>query len=142
MRRSLRACALLLSGLLLAGCDDLSFVDDNIGCDRVRSISLGSGTSGSLEPGDCRLNDGSAVDFYRFRINSDREVYVSMTSNSVTPYVAILDEFGSVVAEEDFGDIGYSELSVYLPDGTYYIAASSYSAGDYGSYFVETDYNF
>ncbi|HEU4559966.1 MAG TPA: hypothetical protein VFS20_19105 [Longimicrobium sp.] len=142
MRRSLRACALLLSGLLLAGCDDLSFVDDNIGCDQVRSFSLGSDTSGSLDPGDCRLNDGSAVDFYRFRINSSRDVFVNMQSNSITPYVAILDEFGSVVAEEDFGDAGYSELTVFLPSGTYYIAASSYSAGDYGSYFMETDDNF
>jgi hypothetical protein len=141
MRRSLRACVLLLSGLLLAGCDSSTFVDDNLGCDRVRSFSLGSSTSGSLDPSDCRLNDGSAVDYYRVRISSGRNVFVGMSSNVIDPYVAVLDEFGSVVAEEDFGETGYSELSVFLPEGTYYIAASSYAPNDYGSYSLDTDYD-
>jgi hypothetical protein len=141
MRRSLRACVLLLTCLLLAGCNDSTFVDDNIGCDRVRSFSIGSSTSGSLDPGDCRLNDGSAVDYYRVRISSGRNVFVAMSSNVIDPYVAILDEFGSVVAEEHFGETGYSELTVFLPAGTYYIAASSYAPNDYGSYSVDTDFD-
>jgi hypothetical protein len=144
MRRSLIACALLLSGTLVAGCDDLGTLSDNanLNCDRIRSLSLGSGTSGSLDTGDCRLGDGSAVDYYRFRISSPRTVYISEQSGSIEPYVALLDEYGSVVAEEDNGGPGFSEISgIYLPEGTYYIAASSYAAGDYGSYTLDTDYN-
>lgn len=143
MRRSLLACAALLSGTLLSGCNDALLSNNQyLNCDRVHSLSLGSGASGSLDTGDCVLNDGSAVDYYRFRISSPRTVYVSEQSSSIDPYVAILDEFGSVVAEEDNGGSGFSEISgIYLPEGTYYIAASSYGPGDYGSYVIDTDYN-
>ncbi|HET7230218.1 MAG TPA: hypothetical protein VFJ16_09460 [Longimicrobium sp.] len=142
MRRMIYVCALLLSGGLLAGCDDLgTFTDSNLNCDRVRSLSLGSSTSGSLDTSDCQLNDGSAVDYYRFRISTSRNVYVSQQSSVIEPYVAILDEFGNLVAEEDNGAQGLSELSAFLPSGTYYIAASSYGPGDYGSYFLDTDDN-
>lgn len=142
MRRSLFACAVVLSAALLSGCDD-SLLSDNryLNCDRVRGISLGSSVNESLDTFDCVLNDGSAVDYYRFRISSPRTVYVSQQSSSIDPYVAILDEFGSVVAEEDNGGGGFSEINgIYLPEGTYYIAASSYGPGDYGNYFLDTDY--
>ena len=144
MRRSLFGCALLLSGTVLAGCDDLGTLsgNENLNCDQIHGISLGSGTSGTLSTGDCRLGDGSAVDYYRFRISSPRTVYVTQQSGVIEPYVAILDEFGSLVAEEDNAGTGFSEISgVYLPEGTYYIAASSYAAGDYGSYSIDPDYN-
>ena len=142
MRRSLFACAALLSGTLLSGCNDALLSNNQyLNCNRVHSISLGSSVSGSLDTGDCQLNDGSAVDYYRFRISCPRTVYVTQQSNVVDSYVAILDEFGSVVAEEDNGGSGFSEISgIYLPAGTYYIAASTYSPGDYGSYVLNTDY--
>lgn len=139
MRRSLYACALLLSGALLAGCDSSTFTDNDLGCDRVRSFSLGSSANGSLDTSDCQLGDGSAVDYYRFRVSSSRNVYLSMSSSIIDPYVAVVDEFGNLVAEENNGGAGVSELSVFLPSGTYYIAASSYAPGDYGSYFLDTD---
>ncbi len=142
MRRSLIACALLLPGALLAGCSDISLSDNaNLNCNRVHGLSLGESVNGSLDTGDCQLNDGSAVDYYRFRISSSREVFVSETSNVINPYVAILDESGNLVAEEGNGGQGFSDLSVFLQSGTYYIAASSYAPGDYGSYLLETDSN-
>jgi hypothetical protein len=140
MRRSLIACA-LLSGALMAGCDDIGTLSNQyLDCDRIRSISLGNSASGSLDTNDCVLNDGSAVDYYRFNVNSSRNVYVSEQSNTIDPYVAILDEFGNVVEEEQGGGNGSSELTAFLPSGTYYIAVSSYTAGDYGSYSLQTDY--
>jgi hypothetical protein len=140
MRRSLYACALLLSGALLAGCNDSTLSgNNNLGCGRVRSFSLGSSANGSLDTSDCQLGDGSAVDYYRIRVSSGRNVYLSMSSSIIDPYVAVVDEFGTLVAEEDNGGAGVSELSVFLPAGTYYIAASSYGPGDYGSYFLQTD---
>jgi hypothetical protein len=140
MRRSPIACA-LVAGALLAGCNDLTLSDNaNLNCDQIRSISLGNSASGQLDTGDCVLNDGSAVDYYRFRVSGSRTVYVSEQSNIVDPYVAILDEFGNVVEEEQSGGQGFSELSTFLPSGTYYIAVSTYGPGDYGSYFLDTDY--
>ncbi|HEX8904558.1 MAG TPA: hypothetical protein VF771_06935 [Longimicrobiaceae bacterium] len=140
MRRSLSLLALLLPAALLAGCDSSTFIDDRLGCDRVHSFSLGSDASGSLDPGDCILQDGSAVEFYRFRTGSYRTVYAAISSSNFDPYIQILDRDGFVVAEEDTGGAGYSELTVDLPPGTYYIAATSYRPGDYGTYFLQTDY--
>lgn len=141
MRRTLAACALALSGALLSGCNgDSTFVDDQLACDRVRSFSIGNDDSGSLSLNDCQLNDGSAVDYYRFTTNGNRLVHVLLTSNTINPYVVIMDRFGNVIDEEDNGGTGFSELTSDLPSGTYYIAATSYEIGEYGEYFLETDF--
>src|SRR4051812_6569806 len=140
MRRPLAACALALSGALLSGCSDSTFVNDQLGCDRVRSLSIGSSASGELGINDCQLSDGSAVDYYRFTTNVNRTVHLLLTSNTINPYVVIMDRYGNVVDEEDTGGTGFSELLSDLPSGTYYIAATTYDVGDYGDYFLETDY--
>jgi hypothetical protein len=140
MRRSLYACALLLSGALLSGCSDSTFVNDQLGCNDVRGFSVGSSASGRLDTGDCQLQDGSAVDYYRVSINGNRLVHVLLTSNQINPYVVIMDRNGNVVVDEDNGGTGYSELVANLPSGTYYIAATTFEAGDYGDYFLETQY--
>ena len=141
MRRTLAACALALSGALLAGCNgDSTFVSDQLGCDRVRSFSIGSDESGSLSFSGCQLSDGSAVDYYRFTTNGNRRVHVLLTSSTINPYVVIMDRFGNVIDEEDNGGTGFSELLSDLPSGTYYIAATSYDVGEYGDYFLETEF--
>jgi hypothetical protein len=140
MRRSLYTCALLLSGALLSGCGDSTFVDEQLGCDEVRGFSIGNDTSGRLSTGDCQLEDGSAVDYYRVSISGSRSVHVMLTSNQINPYVVIMDRYGNVVADEDNGGTGFSEIFTSLPSGTYYIAATSYDFGEYGDYFLETQY--
>jgi|GEM_PF-2119169 len=140
MRRSLYACALLVSGALLSGCSDSTFVNDQLGCDDIRGFSIGSTASGRLSTGDCQLQDGSAVDYYRVNISSNRTVHLLLTSDVLDPYVVIMDRYGNVVADEDNGGTGYSEILTNLPSGTYYIAATSYAAGDYGDYFLESQY--
>jgi hypothetical protein len=142
MPRYTHAGALLLVGLLAAGCDGSpTFVEENdLDCDRVRSYSIGSAVSGSLSTTDCRLSDGAAVDYYRVRISGERDVRVTMTSNAVDSYVVILDSRGALVAEETEGGYGLSELVAYLRSGTYYIAATSYEDRDYGSYRLVSRY--
>jgi hypothetical protein len=140
MRGSLYACGLLLSGALLAGCSDSTFVNDQLGCNDIRSFSVGSSSSGRLSSGDCQLEDGSAVDYYRVNVSGNRSLHVLVTSDEINPYVVVMDRFGNVVAEEDNGGTGFSELVTNLPSDTYYIAATSYEIGDYGEYYLETDY--
>jgi hypothetical protein len=115
-------------------------VDNRLGCDRVHSFSLGSNASGSLDPGDCQLTDGSAAEFYRFNISSYRTVYANASSNTIDPYIEIMDRDGNVVAEEDNGGTGYSELTTSLPSGTYYVVVTTYRPGDYGDFYLQTDY--
>ena len=140
MRGSLYACALLLSGALLSGCSDSTFVNDQLGCNDVRSFSVGNDASGRLSTSDCLLQDGSAVDYYRVSVSGNRTLHVLLSSDEFNPYVVVMDRFGNVVAEEDNGGTGFSELLTNLPSGTYYIAATSYDIGDYGQYLLETQY--
>jgi hypothetical protein len=141
MRRSLSLLALAIPVAFLAGCDNNStFVDNRLGCDRVHSFSLGNNANGTLDPNDCQLTDGSAAEFYRFSIGSSRTVYANVTSNTVDPYIEIMDRDGNVVAEEDNGDTGYSELTTFLPSGTYYVVVTSFRPGEYGDYYLQTDY--
>lgn len=140
MRRSLSLLALAVPVALLAGCDSSTFVDNRLGCDRVHSFSLGNTASGSLDPGDCQLTDGSAAEFYRFNISGSRTVYVTASSNTIDPYIEIMDRDGNVIAEEDTGGTGYSELTTFLNSGTYYVVVTTFRAGDYGDYSLQTDY--
>jgi hypothetical protein len=142
MRRSLTAAALLFSGALLAGCQDNSiFVgDSNLRCDQVHSYSVGNTTNGNLSTSDCTANDGSSVDYYRFRLSDYRTVQVDMTSFDLDPYVVILDENGDLVRDETDGGQGYSRVEANLSPGTYYIAASSYQSQELGSYQLTSDY--
>lgn len=139
--RRLSAAAPLCLALLAAGCDGgITGIDEEVlGCNRVDRISLGSTTSGTLSTSDCRLSDGAAVDYYRFRIRGGETVRVTITADRVDPYAVILDDQGFLVAEEDEGGAGFSELTAYLSSGTYYIAATSYRPGDYGSYRLRTE---
>ena len=142
MRRLLTAAALLLSGALLAGCQDNgTFLNNsNLRCDQVRSYSVGSTVNGSLGTNDCTANDGSSVDYYRIRVSDYRTVQVDMTSYDIDPYVVILDENGNLVQDETDGGSGYSRVEANLSPGTYYIAASSYRSGDLGSYQLSSDW--
>jgi hypothetical protein len=140
MRRSIYACVLALGGGLLAGCSDSTFVSDALGCGDVRSFSIGNSASGRLSTGDCQLQDGSAVDYYRVSISGGRTVHLLLSSSQINPYVVIMDRNGNVVADEDNGGTGYSELLTDLPSGTYYIAATTYDIGEYGDYVLETQY--
>lgn len=140
MRRFLSLLALVIPAALLAGCNDSTFVDNQLGCDRVHSFSLGNSASGTLDPSDCQLTDGSAVEVYRFRTSTYRTVQATVTSSTIDPYVEIWDQNGNVYAEEDNGGQGYSQLTVDLPPGTWYIAVTSYNAGEYGDYQLQTDY--
>ena len=143
MTRSLHAGALLLVGLVGAGCENNpTYVDqDTLGCDRVRGYSIGLPVGESLSTGDCRLSDGSAVDYYRVRISGGRTVWAVMTSSTIDPYVVILGRDGRLVAEETRGGAGLSEVVAYLPSGTYYIAATSYYDREYGPYRLTSGYD-
>jgi hypothetical protein len=139
MRPSLALAAALLGGLALSACSDSTFVDPSIlNCSNVRNFSIGNSASGNLDTGDCQLNDGAAVDYYRFTLNNVRTIQVIEQSSVIDPYIAILDETGNLVTEETFASAGESEVRATLGAGTYYIAASTYQPGDYGTYTIQS----
>lgn len=148
MRKLVALCA---TAALLAACSDSTGPASGPGfrsCAAVQSITVGGSVSGSLAGSDCVLQtvalfgislSGSFVDYYEFSLASSQ--FVTITLNS-TQFDAVLLLFnrasGDLVdVDDDSGDGGTgtnSEIRLPLPAGTYVIGATSYDAGETGTY--------
>ena len=94
-------------------------------------------TSGSLDPEDERLNDGSFYDTYDFAGRSGQEVTIQLTSSSFDTYLILVDSRGRKIAENDDASSSSlnSSLTVSLPeDGTYQIIANGIDSSAVGNY--------
>jgi hypothetical protein len=99
--------------------------------------TLGSTINGQLALTDCRLSDGSFVDFYSVTIPTSGTFVFDQTSQSFDTYLALLTATGSVIGvNDDFGATGStdSRLKVIVPAGTYIIGANSFDANVLGNY--------
>ncbi|HEY3133984.1 MAG TPA: Ig-like domain-containing protein [Gemmatimonadaceae bacterium] len=106
-------------------------------CGVLTVHTLGSTTDGQLSKSDCKLNDGSFVDFYKVSIPTAGTYIFSQTSSVFDTYLALLTATGSVIAIND--DINSannvnSQIKALLPVGTFIIAANSFDADTTGSY--------
>lgn len=135
-----RVAALLAATLFVAGCDDITGLDDFLGCDEVRRINIPATVDGDLTSSDCRFpDDGTPVDYYEFTIGSTRTVTIDMVSDEIDSYLYLFDEDGRFIDEND--DAGFefdAGLTVRLSPGRYVVAANTYG-GERGFYrlFVE-----
>lgn len=102
----------------------------------VQSISCGQTVNGSLATSDCALSDGSYADFYEFPGTNGQDITVTMRSNSVDSYLALLDPNDTDVQENDNSGGGNdARLTYHLSSsGQWVIAAGSYSSGETGPY--------
>jgi hypothetical protein len=148
MRTHVRTAALCLSVFLLAGCGDSGTdpVAENFQNCSVAAYQLGSTVSGSLTTSDCLLvyygnQWGEYVDYYGFSLSSSRSVTVNMTSTQVDAYLIIWNRAtGAVVAEDDDGGTGTNaRIITSLPAGNYVIGATSWDAGETGSYTLSSN---
>jgi hypothetical protein len=106
-------------------------------CANVTTHVLGSTVAGELTLADCRLPDGSFVDFYAVTIPTGGTYVFSQTSATFDTYLALLTSTDTVIGiNDDFGGTGVtdSRLKVIVPAGTYIIAANSFLAGAVGTY--------
>jgi hypothetical protein len=143
MKAPLRPLAVTVSILLVAGCGD-SGTEPNLqsfqNC-AVAAYQLGTTVNGTLTTSDCRLTYqgsqfGEYVDQYGFTLESSRTVTVTMTSTQVDAYLIIWNRAnGQIVDEDDDGAGGTNARIVrMLPAGNYVIGATTYDAGETGSY--------
>ncbi|MEO0540917.1 MAG: CAP domain-containing protein, partial [Cyanobacteria bacterium P01_A01_bin.105] len=92
---------------------------------------------GSLNDTDGSLSDGSRFDMYQFEGRAGQLVTVRMSSAQFDTYLLVLDQAGTVLAQND--DVGPNDtnsvLSVTLPEsGTYQVYANAYDANGRGTY--------
>jgi len=104
-------------------------------------INIGETKAGSLSTSDCPFGDGRFLDSYSFSGAAGQQISISMSSTAIDTYLYLLNPNGSTLASND--DSGGSLNSripaesgfLTLPaTGSYTILATSFDAGETGSY--------
>jgi Caspase domain len=101
------------------------------------AISVGQRVNAALANGDGLLNSGELRDVYTLRGRRGQQLEVRMNSAEFDPYVAIFGpgDFTSFNDDDAENNSTNSRMLVTLPaDGDYQIMATSYAAGERGSY--------
>ncbi len=94
-------------------------------------------TSGSLEPGDSMLQDGSFYDIHPFEGEAGQTVTVQLESSDFDTYLLLTDADGnSLIENDDISGSNYNSALTYtLPSsGTYNAIANAYDASGQGRY--------
>lgn len=107
------------------------------GRDVVR-LSVGQESTGRLEAGDGRLEDGEYRDLYVFDGQAGQSIVVDMNSSAFDTYLGIITPSGEAIENDDYeGSTTRSVVELTLREsGRYQVIATSYGAGQTGAYHV------
>lgn len=107
-------------------------------CDNIPVHTLGSSTDGQLLRTDCKLSDGSFVDFYAVNVPAAGTYIFTQKSIEFDSYIAMLAQSGALVGVNDDSANSLTNrsslLKVIVPAGNYTIAANSYLSDEIGRY--------
>jgi hypothetical protein len=106
-------------------------------CNHFGALSCPSSSSnGEISTADCRLDDGSYLDFVQFQGIAGQTVTIDLTSTAFDAYLYLLDATPGVVASnDDFGGSTNSRIVFTLTtSGTWTIGATSLGANQFGPY--------
>ena len=115
-------------------CEPVSFCSDCV----VGEAACGEMVVGDLADGDCLLPDGSMLDTYSVEIVEPSRLTIDLSSAEVNPYLLVMDENCTVIAEIDDADPKAGNLDAVLAldlrPGNYFIIANSSAGGEMGAY--------
>jgi Fibronectin type III domain/Bacterial pre-peptidase C-terminal domain len=102
------------------------------------TISCGQTVTGGLATDDCRLDDGSYIDFWKFQGTAGQDVTVTLRSTAFDAYLFLVNPNPEVALEDDDSGGGSdSQLSYTLDDnGEWAIGANSLLPSQLGSYTI------
>jgi len=102
----------------------------------VSNISMGATVGGALQDGDGVLEGGELRDIYVFEGRAGERVSVALTSSDFDTYVGVVTPDGENHDNDDWeGSTSESRVELTLPaTGRYRILATSYQAGESGTY--------
>lgn len=110
-------------------------VSSPIDCAPVGDLPLPDTLSGDLRASDCRVEGGWYVDAWRLTIPAEMEMTLELRSTDFDPLMLLLNASGTEIAfNDDNGTSLDSRITATLPAGSYYVYATTYSAGETGSY--------
>jgi hypothetical protein len=98
--------------------------------------ALGSTLDSQLSSSDCRLSDGSFVDFYAVTIPTGGTYIFNETSAVFDTYLAFLTSASGLVGINDdyLTNSTDSRLKVIVPAGSYFIGANAFDPNTTGTY--------
>jgi hypothetical protein len=103
-------------------------------CESTAAHTLGSTTNGQLTTSDCRISDGSLVDFYSVTIPT-AGTYLFTQTASFNSYLWLLTpEAIQIGINDDFGGPNTSTIKALLPAGSFLLAANSLNPNVTGTY--------
>jgi hypothetical protein len=105
-------------------------------CAATATHVLGTTTEGALSPQDCRLSDGTFVDFYSVTLPAAGTYIFNQTSATFDTFIAVLTAGGGLIGvNDDVGtDTTKSALKIIVPAGNFVVAANSFNANVMGNY--------
>jgi hypothetical protein len=105
-------------------------------CAAPTAHTIGTTSNGALTTSDCRLGDGSYIDFYSATVSSPNAYLFAESSTGFDTYLFLLAGDQSPIAENDDapGSGTDSRIKVLLPSGGYVVGASSFDPGVTGNY--------
>lgn len=109
---------------------------------RARYVNIGSTVTASLTAYDCLTADQteSYVDYYELTVHATTWVDVYLESFEFDAYLMIFDEYDELIVEDDDGGESTDAwVTVKLPPGRYFIAATSFDGGEEGTYKLYVD---
>jgi hypothetical protein len=100
------------------------------------SHTLGSTDNNQLSSTDCRLSDGSFVDFYAITIPTGGTYIFNQSSSVFDTYLALLTSANILIGINDdyLNTSTDSRLKVIVPPGSYFIGANSFDPNTFGNY--------
>lgn len=111
-----------------------STVDPCIG---ITALALGATASGSLTTADCRLSDGSFIDFFATTVSAAGTYLFTQTSTAFDTFIALFGSTGALIGlNDDVGNTSNSAIKAILPPGSFEVGATSLEGGETGSYTV------
>jgi hypothetical protein len=143
--------AAVLATVVTASLGALACDGDPAGLDtfqfcHVADYAVGDTVTARLEATDCLLlyrglRYGEVVHYYGFDIPTTRTVYFRLDSDEIDPKLIIWGRgTGEILAEDDDSGPGLNaRISRSFPPGRYIIGASSFAAGETGSYTLTSE---
>ena len=83
-------------------------------CPTFQSIACGQTIGGSLDPSDCTLPDGTAVDYYQFAGTIGESITGTLTTSAFPPFLELLDPNRNIKTSNSSGAPGTVQLPFTL----------------------------
>ena len=107
-------------------------------CATITPLQFGTNGSGSLTSSDCRLSDGSFIDFYETTVPAAGTYLFTESATTFDTFLALYGATGALIGVNDdiASNNSNSAIKAILPAGAFRLGASSWFANVNGSYTI------